>query len=280
MIVFSKNRPMQLYATLESLLNRSNYLEVHKEYKINVLYKITPEYTESYKKIIEIFRDYFNFVQEKDFPNDVIKILEKNEYILFLVDDTIFIRDFKFENIFSIFENIVNLIGVSLRLSLDTTYCYSINQKQKIPDTCHCYNDFYIYDWSKAQFDFQYPIDLSSSFYKTDVLLPFIKEIKDTCINPNYLEHFLFMNIIQKAQYGQLNNLYNLAFPKKSIAISIPANIVNDFVKNRYMENGISPENLLTFFENGYRIDVDLLKDYPNQSVHEQINLENYFKRI
>jgi len=271
---------MQLYATLESLLSRSNYMDVYKDYKISVLYRITPEYTESYKKIIEIFRDYFNFVQERDFPNDVIKILEKNEYILFLVDDTVFIRDFKFENVFTIFENTVNLMGVSLRLSLDTTYCYSVNQNQKIPETCNCYEDFYIYDWTKAQFDFQYPIDLSSSFYKTDVLLPFIKEIKDSCINPNYLEHFLFMNIIQKAQYGRLNNLYNLAFPKKSIAVSVPANIVNDFVKNRYMENGITPENLLTFFENGYRIDVDLLKDYPNQSVHEQINLENYFKRI
>ena len=106
------------------------------------------------------------------FARKFTPVLPGNLYVLFLVDDNIFVRDFHLSNVIDVLKKHNDLIAFSLRLGENTTYCYSQNHLQALPSFTYINQGIAKYDWTKAEYDFGYPLDISSSLGPLNSQLP------------------------------------------------------------------------------------------------------------
>ncbi len=257
-LIFSKNRPMQLDALL-----RSFFMHCKDSDRIDtaVLYRATSsKYEQQYDKLSKA-NDKVTFIKQIDFRKQVLDGMAPYDFILFLVDDSLFVNDF------SVMDCINNLnandeaLGFSLRLGCNTVYCYPHNAVQSIPEYTEAPKDIINFDWTKAEGDFNYPLELSSSFYRTGDILPLMKQVRFD--NPNALE--VILNA-KKALF-KIQKRYLMCF-RQSAAFSVPANRVQGVHANRAGDRREhTPERLNDLFIKGYRIDVEKLSGYiPNSS--------------
>ncbi|MFN3307300.1 MAG: glycosyltransferase family 2 protein, partial [Candidatus Kapaibacteriota bacterium] len=183
------------------------------------------------------------------------------------VDDTIFTNRFSLDDIIVALEKHTDAIGFSLRLGVNTVYSYPINKYQKPPDFEQIENNILKFNWVNGEGDFGYPLELSSSVYRTKDIFNLIENLSFS--NPNTLE----------AQLEQSKSIFsqrkpNLLCFKTSVAFSIPANLVQTAWKNRFSENpNYSPENLLELYERGFRIDIEKLQNFIPYACHQEVEL-------
>ena len=129
-LIFSKDRAMQLQATIESFIlhcrdnNAANLVVLFKA--SNAVHK--QQYDELKKKFPVVI-----FVEETDFRQQVLSVVERCKYVLFLVDDNIFVKPFSLRDVIAALDSEKNAIGFSLRLGKNTEYCYSLSSPQKLP---------------------------------------------------------------------------------------------------------------------------------------------------
>ncbi len=266
-VIFSKDRPLQLDATI-----RSFYLHCKDANKIalKVLYTVSSEQLE--EAYAELKREYpsVSFVREKSFKSDLLSLLQDSEYILFLVDDNIFVRDFHVSDVISSLQNYPDSLGFSLRLGRNTTYCYSLDNEQRPPEF-HPFGEagHLRYNWTISDYDFGYPLEVSSSVYRTADILPFISQL--SFYNPNTLEGFM----ADRASEFKDKLPFLLCF-EQTITFCAPINKVqNTAAANRASDNAAySPENLLKIFNDGYRIDVLAYNDFLPNSCHQEVVLK------
>lgn len=267
-LFFSKDRPMQLDAALKSFLRHH---KVHNDdgTKKVVLYTCSNErYEKAYENLMKNY-SFVKFIKEGVFYQDVKNILANKRFVLFVVDDTIFVKDFNLYNMCEMLLLSNDTIGFSLRLGRNINYCYPTNQMQRLPDfRMFIHDDSYLrFDWTRSEGDFGYPIDLSSSLYKLDIIKPIIDDIYFS--NPNALEWELYMNILYTRHLP-----YLLSF-QKSVAFSIPANKVQDVNNNRHGEKTeYDVLELLTRFENGDRIDISKFDNFIPNACHQEVEFD------
>ena len=97
--IFSKNRPLQLFALIKSL----KY--IHPVRDITVLYSYDKEYLPALEEIKSKTKD-INFYEDGNFKNQVITFLnEAGPASLFLVDDIVFRRPFNSDECSNILNN-------------------------------------------------------------------------------------------------------------------------------------------------------------------------------
>jgi hypothetical protein len=259
-IIFSKDRALQLDATLRSCYRHNDYNDTH------VIYKTS---TEDHKKSYEDLKTSFpttNFHEERYFKNDVESLLEK-KFVVFICDDTIFTRDFDLYKITKFFETNNELLSFSLRLGENTTQCYSMSTDQKIPQ--HMVGDeFMAWHWMKSEYDFAYPMELSSSFMRSSDV---ISAIQSNLYNhPNGLEDTLYRSL------GEFVDKPWMMSYQTSVAFSNPANKTQISNPNNRSNHKIdqSPDNLLKLFNDGYRIDVSKFDGYVTKAAHEEVDFE------
>ncbi|MEW6054238.1 MAG: glycosyltransferase [Nitrospirota bacterium] len=164
-------------------------------------------------------------------------------------------------------ESHTDALGFSLRLGRNTQYCYSLNRDQRLPDFEAVGKGILKYDWSKGECDFGYPLEVSSSVYRTEDILPFIAQFPFR--NPNTLEAFIDANksIFQKEKP------FLLCF-EQSAAFCTPANIVQQSWTNRASnKREYSPEKLTELFEKGYRIDLRQFMHFTPNACHQEVEL-------
>jgi glycosyltransferase involved in cell wall biosynthesis len=266
-LIFSKNRALQLDATLKSFLLHCKDLE---STQVRVLYVAsTPLHAEQYLQLARDYRQYrrLQFVHEKNFRQDVLAILSPFDYVLFLVDDNIFVKGFSLLEVCDDIQKETDSIGFSLRLGKNTTYCYPVDKKQRLPRFKIMGKKVLRYQWANAQYDFGYPLEVSSSVYRTEDILPFIAMLPFK--NPNSLE--------------QLMNLYNAAFTtlrrfllcyEQSITFCAPVNMVQTYWSNRASNRAeYRHDSLANLFSRGYRIDVSAYRDLIPNACHQEIDL-------
>ena len=125
LIIFSKNRPMQLQATLDSIeLHAKDFFD-----NIDIVYLST---NDKYKKGYELLksrRPNANYIAETDFKKD-IKSCFKMDYTCMASDDDIIFRRFD-KGLLKIFEK-PEVCCFSLRLGLNIDYCYTNNKLNKL----------------------------------------------------------------------------------------------------------------------------------------------------
>ena len=263
-IIFSKNRAMQLDCCLKTFYKQC---QDAKRTEIFVLYTTTSGTHEKSYTILEQEYPNISFIQENNFKEDLLEIISNKTHILFVVDDTIFIDEFYILDLVDALTYHHNeyVLGASLRLGRNTTYCYPLNKYQKVPELINGWYGLSKYDWTKAEYDFSYPLELSSSLYRLKDLF-FILE--NGCYNnPNELEYLLSINS------GIFHKNYLLCY-ENSVAFSNPINKVQETNNNKFaVKYSYSAEHLLSMFLENFRIETTSFEDFISHGCHEETEL-------
>jgi len=264
-IIFSKDRPMQLYALLESYFKYCIPTPF-----IHIIYKVSDEkYAVAYNEIISIFSDKnIEFIEEESFREDLISILQNisSEYLFFLVDDNIFKSFFSFEDYFTLSDR--NNYILSLRLGTNLSYCYTRNENQKQP-LLKKKGLFLKWEWEKGELDWNYVFSVDGNVYSTNEILEMSKQIPFNA--PNSFE--ANMNIFHHVLIRKDGLCYH-----NSKIMNLCLNRVQKEFDN--ISGNISCEKLLSFWNKGQKIDIDYFYEMDNISAHielEQLPLINRY---
>lgn len=209
-----------------------------------------------------ILRPIQKFIVNRLLPN-----VPANTCVLFLVDDNIFVRDFYFKDVLDTLEKQRDVLGFSLRLGQNTTYCYTLNRVQVLPDFMELYGDITKFDWVNSDGDFGYPLEVSSSIYRLRDVLPLL-----TWLNfetPNILEdRMAFHASAFQYEYPFLGCYQN------SVTFCNPVNMVQNIMPNR-IGNDIqyAVNKLATQFEQGERIRVESYDGFVPNGCHQEVGL-------
>ena len=261
-IIFSKNRAMQLDCCLKTLYKQCQDVN---NIDISILYTTTSEDHEKSYDILKQTHCDVDFIEENDFKENFLNIIQDRTHVLFVVDDTIFINEFYVADMADALEYNHNeyVLGASLRLGRNTKYCYPLDRLQKIPKLINGWYGLSKFDWEKAEYDFNYPLELSSSLYRLKDLMSIMETLHYN--NPNELEYLLSIN------KGIFNKSYLLCY-KNSVAFSNPVNKVQNVNNNKFAtEHNYSPEYLLSMFLDGFRIEITVFEDLMPHGCHEEI---------
>jgi hypothetical protein len=258
-VIFSKDRSLQLDATLRSLyLNCDEYLDIH------VLYTCSNERHENSYKNLEKKHKFVKFVREIDFKADLLKLIHDKMYILFVVDDTVFTKKFSAQEIIDTLDINQDAIGFSLRLGINTTNCYTQNKPQIMPPSVK----IIMYGWIGADYDFGYPLELSSTIMRIDDISPVLQNLPYN--NPNELEWMMYCALDVFKKYKPLLLCY-----QESVAFSLPLNKVQTTNNNRNSElKEYNPDLLLTKYEKCGILNVEVLQGFIPNGAHQEVEIE------
>lgn len=263
-IAFSKDRPLQLHALLRSL--RETCLDLDRATVRVLVYASSDAMAARYAEIAREL-PWVQLLGESDFRADLLAACVGARHVGFLVDDTIFVRPWRAATAQAVLEATPQAIGVSLRLGRNATVCYTRAAPQRVPPLLPLQDGWLACDWTTAEHDFGYPLELSSSIYRVADLRPLLESLPYR--NPNELEHALSLAAPQLAASHPV-----LALPELSLAFSVPLNVVQQTFANR---NGgraqWSPEALGQRFDEGVRVDVAALRGHVPAGCHEEIEL-------
>jgi len=262
-VIFSKDRPLQLDGTLRSFFARCQDVD---RCQIKVLYRASVEFQPLYDALI---REYLTvgFVAEQDFRSDLIKILGASESILFVVDDNLFIRSFTATEMVEALMEHPQAIGFSMRLGRNTTFCYPLNKRQSLPSFETVGPQILRYDWTRADCDFNYPLEVSSSVYRAADVLPLLRDMPFK--NPNTLEG----EFAARAPRFHTSHPQLLCFGL-SRAFCNPINLVQKVCQNRTGgKSDHSPERLAERFQTGARLDVGAYINFTPTGCHQEVPL-------
>lgn len=162
-IVFTKNRPLQLDAYLESLY-KSFPQELVQTY---IIYKVEL-FEDEYEQLFRKYR-HCVIIKERDFSSDFLRLLNQidTKYILFGVDDVVYFDSVDFETIDKTFESFNDIFGFSLRLGknvLDNGV--DRTQKNEIEGQ-------YVYklNWRQGKTkNTRYPFELCATVYRSSIV--------------------------------------------------------------------------------------------------------------
>ncbi|MFZ3138518.1 MAG: putative sugar O-methyltransferase, partial [Thermodesulfovibrionales bacterium] len=264
-LIFSKDREMQLDATLRSFLL---HCKGANKIEIKVLFSTSSPLHEEQYQTLRSEHTSVEFIKESNFKNDLLSIISSCDFVLFLVDDNIFVRDFSFIKIIERLGRNPDAVGFSLRLGKNTTYFYMLDKVQNLPDFTPINSHHLKFNWTISEYDFGYPLEVSSSVYRTQDILPFLEKLSFN--NPNTLEE----------QMAEHKSFFNKSKPfllcnEQSVTFCAPLNKVQTVLPdNRSGKQAeYSSENLAGLFEKGYRIDVAFYNGLVPKACHQEIEL-------
>jgi glycosyltransferase involved in cell wall biosynthesis len=267
-LIFSKDRPLQLDATLRSFM--IHCLDFDRQ-SVRILVRASNErYGEAYHSLEKEYSSYSNIalIAETEFRQQVVHLLRHASYVLWLVDDNLFVRDFSLHFCREMLAKEPDALGYSLRLGKNTTYCYSLDLPQPPPEFTELPGAACLFDWTCAAHDFGYPLEISSSLYRTGELLPLLEALFFR--NPNSLE----------AEMAGRTSCFTATFPKLlcselSVAFCNPINKVQNISgQNRSGDTPeLATESLLESYLKGKRVDVAAYAGFIPNACHQEVTL-------
>lgn len=268
-LVFSKDRPLQLDATLASW--RLHCVD-SADVALTVLYATSSPWMQSLYRQVRHEHPEVRFVRETRFRDDVLRILSPAGHVLFVVDDCLFVRGFSSAAAVGALEAEPTALGASLRLGRNTVRSYALRASQAVPDVQPVAAEggasaWFRFRWPACAHDFGYPLEVSSSLYRRRDLWPLLQAI--TFRNPNQLEDGLSRRAGGFAASHPL-----LLMAPVSLAFCNPCNRVQDEYANRA---GTAVEQsstaLARAYADGHRVSVEVLAGYTPQACHEEVDL-------
>lgn len=294
-VVFSRDRAMQLEAMLASF---HRHAADAASVRLVVLYRTSsPRHHGQYAELEREFATRVHFTEETSFRLQLREILtgasvtgrgrsrswwshafrprraveaasaDRADYILFLVDDTIFVRPFDLRAATSALAVHPEAAGFSLRLGRNTTRCYVLSRPQALPAFEILPNGVLKFDWTKGDGDFGYPLEVSSSLYALETVQRLLHRLPFS--DPNTLESRMSLEGRRLAHAQPAL----LCFPT-SVAFSVPLNRVQEVFENRASSAPISPDMLADMYERGQRIDITALDTFVPSSCHQEVQLD------
>jgi hypothetical protein len=290
---------MQLDAMLRSLSRHSADSSLPR---IHVLFAASsPQFGRQYAVLERYWRDHLpiTFHLERRFRTDLLGVLDLSaspdrasgdpsgrrtrrlsalralvplvakpwEYVVFLVDDNVFVRPFSLRRAVRALRSHPQAIGFSLRLGRNTTDCYALDRPQTLPPFAPMQGGVMAFDWTAAQCDFGYPLEVSSSIYAASTVADLLSANEFS--NPNTLESRMSAAAEDFAAKGRQPELLCYA---TSVAFCNAVNKVQTTYENR---SGASPDMsamaLADRFDSGLRIDAQALDGFTPSACHEVI---------
>ena len=189
---------------------------------------------------------------------------------LFVVDDTVFLKPFAFSACSRRLLENNSCLAFSLRLGEGLTHFYMGNREQSVPAFTPVSDDDSLceFDWTQADGDFAYPLEVSSSLLRSAFLLP--RLLRKPWRSPNTLE--LALANMAGRYKSKMPRVLTFRFPR---AVSVPLNMVQqDFADNRVGgAERYRPEALCELFLKGVQADLSRVEHLHPNSVHAECPL-------
>jgi hypothetical protein len=268
LIVFSYDRPLQLFAFLESMQKHLQGVG-----KVTVLYRTSSSsFDKAYEDVKKKFPSIEWSLQSKDFPKEDFQKLflqsftsSPSPYILFAVDDMIVKKDCDLSLCIHFLEQ-THAFFFSLRLGSSVRKCYMGGYDQEIPH--HVFLSDCIFGWqlNAARGDWNYATSVDMTLYRKKDLKKCFSSI---CFhNPNELETLWSRYKELRASFQEKRRM-GLCFIEP-VVTNIPLNLVHP--SNDRNMNFLSTRELLRLYENGYKIDILPIEMAESPSVHMEIS--------
>jgi hypothetical protein len=259
-VIFSYDRPMQLFACLESI---EKYFSSVNE--IHVIYRTSnPAYDAAYALVWGRF-SYVKPVRQGKNPQADFKPLtiaavasSPCPYIMFAVDDII-VTDFVNLSACVTSLETYKAWGFFLRLGKNITYAYSSKKNTPIPVGKDLSGNLFLWQFPKGVSNWGYPNSLDMTIYRKKNLHDFFE--KENFTNPNTFEGIWDTKY---ASYTQMGLCY-----LHSKIVNIPMNIVQPTCHNP-VGHIFTPTELLCKFQAGLKIDITQFYKYENHSPQEE----------
>ncbi len=257
-VIFSKDRPIQLNALLESF-----YKNCSDDIRFIVLYKYSDEkFRIAYNELSKIyFEKKILFVEENNFRVDLLNILSNinSKYLFFLVDDIIFKSQFTFNNYLSL--NNRDKYILSLRLGKNLNFSFTKAKPQKLPNF-EIVDDFFSWNFRKSELDWAYTFSVDGNLYNTNQI-KLMSSLVDFNGPNSYESNMNFYRILFYLKNG-------LCFEKSKL-VNVSLNRVQDEILN--LSGNYNIDELSVIWSNNLKIDVTKFCDIENESAH--IEVEN-----
>lgn len=259
LIVFSYDRPLQLYALLESI--EKNVVGFRK---INILARISLQYEKGYQIVKSRFPNV-NFLQQsnnpkvKDFRRLFLHLIFEEDpevnYVMFAVDDNIFTDKIDLYYGINLMES-VDAYSMYYRLGDHITYSYMGDRHDPVPHLKEVGDDFLIWSIAESKGTWNYLTTVDCSVYrKKDIQNDFLAFDFN---NPNDLEGRWLSVPDRKNKIG--------ICPRKAKVTNLILNNVTDWYgksKGQY-----SCDNLNKTFLKGGKLDISFFQNKTFSSPH------------
>jgi len=257
-LIFSKNRACQLDGLLRSIRDKVN----GPFEKIYILYKATEEsFSSGYEKLKgKCIFDNIEWIEEKAFRSDVLQVIQgvpKKAFLMFLVDDNVFHRQFNAEQILPFFGK--RYLFVSLRCSRQ--------YKEDIQPKFLQSEKYLAWRWtfhSKPRGKWNYPFSVDGNIFKADFIGKLINSLDFKA--PNSLEGAMHS---ARWKLGVRWRSKALA-PLEAVVFNNPLNKVQTEGETKHLD--ITSEQLNAKYLQGHCIDNRVLYSADPNSAHFAVN--------
>lgn len=260
LVIFSKDRPLQLNGLLRSIQHHVSGVAA-----IHVLYRASDEaYERAYQECAEALQTdtQIHWTAEHDFKVDLVQTLDRvtTESLCFLVDDIVFIRQVDLN---AIDKDAIRYGIVSLRLGQNIQFCYTKQKPMQVPSLQTNTNLPQLkFSWKESIYDWAYPLSVDGHIFPTLEIQVAAKHLDYRA--PNTFERALqILSPLYQDRPG-----YCFDEPRM---LNIPLNRVQDEVQN--ISGDITPEDLLIKWNKGLAIDFEALTDIQTNSVHSEASI-------
>ena len=261
LVIFSFDRPMQLFALLEST---DHYITGLGD--VIVVYRTSnDQFEDVYGRVKEYFPGVV-FIKQGNNPHADFKPLtlhavfdSPHDYILFGVDDII-VKDY-----IDLAKSIGQMekygaYAVYFKLGLHLTYCYTRNHSQRVPPYQELEDDLCCWHFKDGQYDWGYPHTVDMTLYRKKDIAHDLRTLR-----------YKAPNSFEGSWAGRACSVQHKKglFYRSSKTVNLPINKVQLENNNRHM-NVFSLQELLEKFNDGFKIDIIPLFRMKNISVHEE----------
>lgn len=185
-VVFSRARPLQLYAYLSSLDARCT-TGFEDDLSVSVLVRTDYIYEAAYAAVRASF-PLVTWWEEKDFASDVLELLDPSvPYTLFGCDDGVFVGNWVLDTVAAHFEDDAEILGFSLRLGRNVVrdmFGNLMRQPQFIGEP----DGGIVWDVQHpaSEGDWAYPWEVLATVYRTSFARAIAEAVQPS--SPNQLE--------------------------------------------------------------------------------------------
>lgn len=277
-VVYSYDRPMQLFALLESM---QRYI-LDETGEIQVIYRVS---NYDYSSAYEVVKMYFSKVKfykqgakpQLDFKPLAMKCAfeSPNDYVSFVVDDIIVKDFFKLSTCIKYLEK-TGAYCFLLRIGKNIKRCYPMKINSPVPESFKKVEaDIYTWDFEDGLGDWGYPNNNDMTIYRKKDIEKDLREIEDVYFTNTFYEPYWCSKINKK-------NLKGLSFEYSKI-VNLCLNIVNleqpshhQFSSNWKNESisKYSSKNLLDQFNKGFKFNIDSVYKIYNEGAHIEFNMD------
>jgi hypothetical protein len=272
LIIFSFDRPMQLYALLESVKKHMQGVNATA-----VIYRTTDEaYEQAYQEVKDTFSNVI-YVQQGINPQEDFKLLTMqafcllgSPYVLFAVDDMIVKDDVDLNACIEHMER-EGAYGFYLRLGKNTTFSYPYKVEQGIPSTFELVaDDVCKWQLGSGRYCWGYPHTVDMTVYRKADIFPYLRGL--AYASPNQLEGNW------SCYWRNCSLSWGLCFEQSKV-LNIPLNCVQKVTKENPHMGSYSPAELRELFEAGFKIDIEPLYRFENRSAHTDFDITFTLRR-